>query len=354
MYVSNNNKEGPKRNQEGEMTDPNKVTPNADIPRDILLNVLKQNREKWVSGEELARQLSMTRSAIWKNIGILKDEGYEIESLPRLGYRLLSIPDLLLAREIRYGLGTAVFGKREIFRYENTDSTNIRAMELAARGAVEGTLVIAEEQSHGRGRLDRLWFSPGRENIYLSFIVRPSLSPTEASRMALLAVVAAAEAVIGATGLAACAKWPNDVLVGGRKIASVLLEMAMEMDAIEYMVVGLGINVNSPAERFPPDIREKATSILAETGRQFPRVFLLCRFLELFEKGYNELRESGFQPVVNRWKALTNMTGKKATVKTINGSYKGVITDMDGDGFLILRDEKGLERRLFSGDITII
>ncbi len=332
----------------------NQIAPNADIPRDILLNVLKQNREKWVSGEELAKQLSMTRSAIWKNIGILREEGYEIESLPRLGYRLLSIPDLLLVREIRDELNTAVFGKREIFRYESTGSTNIRAMELAAQGAVEGTLVIAEEQSHGRGRLDRLWFSPEKENIYLSFIVRPSLSPTEASRMVLLAVVAAADAIIAATGLPAYVKWPNDILVDGRKIASVLLEMAVEMDAIEYLVVGLGVNVNSAAERFPADLRKKATSVLAETGKPFSRVFLLCRFLEMFEKGYNELRESGFQPVVNRWKALTNMIGKKATIKTISGSYKGVIIDMDCDGFLILRDEEGSERHLFSGDITII
>lgn len=336
------------------MTEAAKTTPNRALTGDILLNALKQNHEKWVSGEELARQLSMTRSAIWKRIGILREEGYEIESLPRLGYRLVNIPDLMLIREIRDGLHTAVFGKRDIFRWASTDSTNNRAMELAARGAPEGVLVIAEEQTQGRGRLNRLWFSPARENIYVSFIVRPSLPPTEASRMVLLAVVAAADALIAATGLEAYVKWPNDILVNGRKIASVLVEMAVEMDAIDYMVLGLGVNVNSPAERFPADLREKATSVLIETGKPFSRVLLLGRFLELFEKGYNEFQESGFQPVITRWKALTNMMGRKATIRTINGNYKGVITDMDYDGFLILRDEEGAQRRLFSGDITII
>ncbi|MEN6621878.1 MAG: biotin--[acetyl-CoA-carboxylase] ligase [Smithella sp.] len=336
------------------MTEAARTAQNADIPRDILLTVLKRNREKWVSGEELAKQLSMTRSAIWKNIGILREEGYEIKSLPRLGYRLVSIPDLLLSREIRDGLNTTVFGKRDIIRYVSTDSTNNRAMELAARGTPEGVMVIAEAQLRGRGRLERSWFSPEKENIYVSFIVRPSLSPTEASRMVLLAVVAAADALIAATGLTAYVKWPNDILVGGRKIASVLLEMAVEMDAIDYMVIGLGINVNCPAERFPADLREKATSVLIETGKPFSRVFLLNRFLEFFEKEYNALRANGFQPVVNRWKTLTNMIGRKATIRTISGSYEGVITNIDYEGFLILRDDEGSEKRLFSGDITII
>jgi BirA family transcriptional regulator, biotin operon repressor / biotin---[acetyl-CoA-carboxylase] ligase len=295
----------------------------------------------------------MTRSAIWKKIGILKEEGYGIESVPHRGYRLMEIPDLLLAQEIRDGLHTTVLGKRDIHRYVSTDSTNNRAKELAAHGAAEGVLVIAEEQARGRGRLERPWFSPGGKNIYASFIMRPSLPPSTASRLVLLVAVTAAEALMETTGLAATVKWPNDILVGGRKMGGILLEMSVEMDAIDYIVIGLGINVNSTAEQFPQDIRKKTTSVLRETGKPFSRVLLLCRFLELFEQGYNALGKSGFESVIIRWKALTDIVGKQATIRTINGTYKGVITDMDHEGFLIIRDERGSETRLFSGDITI-
>lgn len=332
----------------------NKTTLRTALPQNILLHVLKQNQGKWISGEALARRLSMTRSAIWKKVGILKEEGYDIESIPHRGYRLINIPDLLLAQEIHDGLKTSVLGKWDIHRYVSTDSTNNRAKELAAHGAAEGVLVIAEEQAHGRGRLDRPWFSPGGENIYASFILRPSLPPSAASQMVLLTAVAAAEALMETTGLRAILKWPNDILVDGRKIAGILVEMSVEMDAVDYMIVGLGINVNSPAERFPRNSRNKITSVLMETGKPFSRVHLLTRFLELFEERYIALATAGFEPVITRWKTLTDIMGKEATVRTLSGSYTGVITDMDQDGFLIIRDDSGAATRLFSGDITII
>jgi BirA family transcriptional regulator, biotin operon repressor / biotin---[acetyl-CoA-carboxylase] ligase len=336
------------------MIDITETTAHVSVPRNILLDVLKRNQGKWVSGQALAKRLSITRSAIWKKIGILKEEGYKIDSLPRRGYRLLDIPDLMLVQEIRDELHTAVLGQRDIHRYVSTDSTNSRAKELAARGAAEGVLVIAEEQAQGHGRLDRPWFSPGGENICASLIMKPSLPPWAASRMVLLAVVAAAEALIEATGLQATVKWPNDILVDGRKIGGILLEMAVEMDAIDYMVVGLGLNVNSAADRFPEDIRGRTTSVLMETGEPFSRVLLLCRFLELLENGYNAFCESGFESIITRWKALTDMVGKQVSIRTIYGNYKGVIADMDHNGFLILRDDEGGEMRLFSGDITIM
>ncbi|PKN65811.1 MAG: biotin--[acetyl-CoA-carboxylase] ligase, partial [Deltaproteobacteria bacterium HGW-Deltaproteobacteria-10] len=292
-------------------------------PKDILLDSLKQKQGKWVSGEYLAQRLSMTRSAVWKRISILKEEGYGIDSKTSKGYRLLEIPDLLLAREIRDRLLTSVLGQGEIYRYLSTDSTNNRAKEFAAAGAAEGVLVIAEEQAHGRGRLDRPWFSSAGENICASLIVRPCLPPGSASRMVILTAVAAAEALIAATGLTATVKWPNDILVGGRKIGGILLEMAVEMDVIDYMVIGLGINVNSPAERFPEEIRAKTTSVLMETGTAFSRITLLCKFLEFLEQGYNMFRESGFEPIINRWKALTDMVGRQVTIRTIGGCYKG-------------------------------
>jgi BirA family transcriptional regulator, biotin operon repressor / biotin---[acetyl-CoA-carboxylase] ligase len=327
---------------------------NEVVPGNILLNILRRNKGKWVSGEALATHLSLTRSAIWKQVGILKKEGYEIESLPRRGYRLLAIPDLLLVQEIQDQLETADFGRGEIHRYVKTDSTNNQAKELAARGAAHGILVIAEEQTRGRGRLDRTWFSPREENICASLIMRPSLSPGMASRLVLLCAVAAAETLTEAIGLKANVKWPNDILVGGRKIGGILLEMAVEMDAIDYMVVGFGLNVNSPAERFPKEIRSNTTSIFMETGKPFSRVVLLCRFLKLLEDRYSKFLETGFESVISQWKELTDMVGKRASIRTINGLYNGEIVDLDHNGFLVLRNNQEGEIRLFSGDITII
>jgi len=236
------------------------TTSTAALSGEVLLEILKRNKGKWVSGQGLAQRLSMTRSAVWKKIRLLKEKGYVIESLPHKGYRLLHIPDLMLASEIRDGLHTSVLGKRDIHHYASTDSTNKRAKELAAGGALEGVLVIAEEQLQGRGRLDRPWFSSGKENICASLIMRPSLSPEAASRMVILTAVAAAETLINVAGLKATVKWPNDILVGGKKIGGILLEMSVEMDVVDFMVIGLGINVNTPVKKFPKEIRNNSIS----------------------------------------------------------------------------------------------
>jgi len=324
------------------------------LPENILLEILKQNQRHWISGQAIARRLSLTRCAVWKKMAALKADGYDIESSPRKGYRLLEAPDRMLAGEIRHLLHTTVLGQREIYCHKVTDSTNIRAKALAAAGAAEGVLVVTEEQAQGRGRLDRPWFSSAGENICASLIIRPPLPPSEASRMSILAAVAAAEAIIEVTGLPAKIKWPNDIIIGSRKIGGILLEMAVEMDAVDYMIIGLGLNVNTPGECFPAEIRDRATSVFRETGRPFPRIKLLRRFLELLESNYDLIRRNGFAPVLARWKDLTEILGRRVSVGTINGNYSGTATYLDADGFLILRNDHGGEIRLFSGDITIL
>jgi BirA family transcriptional regulator, biotin operon repressor / biotin---[acetyl-CoA-carboxylase] ligase len=339
---------------EKEMTGKTAATGHTPSNRDVMLDLLKRQQGEWISGQILAGRLSMTRAAIWKKVGILRDEGYRIDSLPHKGYRLMDIPDRLLVQEIREGLQTSVMGQPGIYRFERTDSTNRRAKEMAAGGAAEGTLVIAETQTQGRGRLDRPWFSPPGENICASLILRPSLPPPSASRMVLLAAVAVAETLIQTVGLPAAIKWPNDVLVKGKKIAGILVEMAVEMDAVDYMVIGLGLNVNTPVEHFPEEIRGSATSVLAETGKPFPRGLLLRRLLEQFDREYGTFRVSGFDPIIARWKAMTNMIGRRIVIRTIDGSHSGVVIDFDQDGFLILRKDRGGEMRFFSGDVTIM
>ncbi|MFH1079232.1 MAG: biotin--[acetyl-CoA-carboxylase] ligase [Pseudomonadota bacterium] len=322
--------------------------------RDILLYSLKQGRGAWVSGQFLSERLSITRSAVWKRIRTLKDEGYEIEASPRKGYRLCGIPDLLLMQEIRDGLTTQVFGQTQARYFLQTDSTNLRAREMAAQGAPEGTLIVTEQQTQGRGRRQRTWFSPPRQGIYASLILRPPIAPTEAPRMTLLAAVAVADTLLALTPLAATIKWPNDILVRGKKIAGILTEISTGMDAVDYMVIGLGLNVNIPADDFPEEIRTQATSILTETGAPFLRPLLLRRYLESFEYYYEIFHSQGFDPVLQRWRALTDMLGRRIRVDMIGRQHVGEVADFDQDGFLIMQDDSGRSIRIFSGDVTLL
>lgn len=238
--------------------------------REKLLEILKKKDGRWVSGEELSGILGVSRAAVSKHVSGLKNTGYRIESAPGRGYLLGEMPDLLLPGEIRHDLSTSVFGKRVFEYYEVTDSTNLRARQLADGGADEGSVVVAEEQTAGKGRKGRSWFSAGQEGICLSAILRPPMSPAEASRITLTTAVAVAETLLSLTDLDVRIKWPNDILIHGKKIAGILTELSMEMDAVDYVVVGLGLNVNTPADHFADEVRPIATSLLIETGKGFP------------------------------------------------------------------------------------
>ncbi len=322
--------------------------------KDQLLVYLKEEKGKWVSGESLSRKMAVTRSAVWKHIHRLKEEGYVIESSRKKGYFFRQSSDLLLAHEIREGLETRVFGRQDIVYFQETDSTNLRAKSLADRGAPEGTVVIAESQTEGRGRRGRTWFSPAGEGIYVSVILRPALSPNEASRLTLLAAVAAAETLLHLTSLNVRIKWPNDIMVRGKKLAGILTQVSTEMDAVDYIVVGLGINVNTPLKDFPDDLRSSATSIQAEMNGPFPRISLLRLYLERFEDRYEMFKQSGFQPILERWKELSDIIGKKIRVDLLNHHCMGEVLDIDQDGILILRDQDGTLQRILSGNVTLL
>lgn len=320
--------------------------------RELLLHHLKEGRGTWVSGQFLSERMAMSRSAVWKQVGALKADGYGIESSTRKGYRLVGVPDLLRIEEVRDGLQTRVLGRTEARHYRETDSTNSRARELAAGGAPEGTLVVAEGQSRGRGRRERAWFSPPFLGVYASLVLRPSIPPGEAPRMAILAAVAVAEAIRSETGLPVTIKWPNDILAGGRKIAGILLELATDMGAVDYLVIGVGINVNVPSGLFPPEIRPLATSVLIETGSEIPRVGLLRRCLESLDIWYDRFTAEGFAPVLACWKAMSRMIGQRVVVQVPGRDLAGIVTDVDENGFLLLRDDGGRDHRIFSGDVS--
>lgn len=320
--------------------------------KNALISALKKAAGGWVSGEELSRDLSVSRSAVWKQMGKLKDEGYIIDSSPKRGYVLRETSKLMLPFEIQDGLETRLFGQKEIHHFVVTDSTNRVAKELAAQGAAEGLVVISEEQSKGRGRLGRSWFSPPGEGIYLSMILRPSISPGDAPRITLLSGVALAEALLAQTPLDVHVKWPNDIFVGDRKLAGILTEISAEMDAIVYVVVGMGINVN--IRQFPPELQGKGTSVYLETGEPHSRLDLVRVFFKSFETYYERFLREGFRPVVNRCRELCHIMGQKVQVEAAGQKTVGHVLDIDEEGHLVLQDMAGGMHRIFSGSLTLL
>ena len=321
--------------------------------RDQLLLFLNKKRGSWVSGELLSNDLAVSRAAIWKHVRKLKEEGYVIASSTKKGYLLDKDSDLLLAQEIEEGLDTRVFGKRGIDYFKELDSTNMRAKELARGDAPEGTVIIAENQTRGRGRMGRNWSSPKGDGIYASLILRPVMSPGGAPRITLMTAVAVADALLSQIELELKIKWPNDILVKGKKLAGILTEISTEMDAVNYILVGLGLNVNIAPESFPEEIREKATSLFIETGERFPRVKLMRAYLEQFEKYYEMFKRNDFFPIMHRWKQLSGIVGQKIRVDVMGRTHVGKVVDIDDDGVLILKDNQGRLQRIFSGDVTL-
>lgn len=320
-------------------------------PRDELLIELK-NATDWKSGEQLSRQMSMTRSAVWKHIVKLREEGYNIDSSPKKGYRLVD-GDVIIPCEFRRSLRSDLFIPSESRFLRRCESTNVEARRLAEGGAPEGALVIAEAQGSGKGRRGRQWFSPAGLGLYFSFILRPKMAPAEAARINLLMSVSAAEVIRDKTDLPVKIKWPNDILVNGKKAAGILAEISTELDSISYMVIGLGVNVNIPrAGGFPAELHKTATSLLIETGKSFSRAALLKSILLDFEHRYNASLQDGFQAALRRWRELAGIMGKKIKIETAGGRISGTVVDLDPDGALVLRDPEGTLRRFLSGDIV--
>jgi len=321
--------------------------------RDNLLIYLKKNKNSWVSGQAISRELGVSRAAVNKHIKTLRQKGYEIASSTKKGYFFKGVKDLLLAAEIREGLDTRIFGQQEIVCLKEKDSTNRQARLLAEKNAPEGTVVAADKQLSGRGRKGRTWFSPAGTGIYISLVLRPSLAPSEAPGITLMTAVAAAEAVIATTSLPARIKWPNDMMIRGKKLAGILTEISTEMDSVNYIVVGLGLNVNAASKDFSEELRESATSLRVETGKRHERIAVLRAFLENFERLYGRFDKGGFGSVREKWLGLTDIVGKRAVVEKAGNNISGVVTDIDIEGVLVLEDSKGRMHRVFSGDLIL-
>ncbi|MCX7816023.1 MAG: biotin--[acetyl-CoA-carboxylase] ligase [Syntrophales bacterium] len=319
-----------------------------------ILRVLKERYGLWVSGDELSNNLGVSRCAVWKVVSSLRKNGYFIEARRNKGYRLYGVSDCLLPLEIKSGLETKIIGKERIVRFEETDSTNIRAFDLARKGAPEGTVVVAEGQTHGCGRRKRMWFSPWRKGIYVSIVLRPLIHPTQTPRISILAALAVAEALRKETGLCVTIKWPNDLLVNGRKIGGVLSEIAADSETVEFIIVGAGLNVNLTREEFPEDISCSATSVLMETGKVFHRIPLLVSYINHFDAFYTEMMVKGFERLRHLYIMETDIIGRRVRLQTHLGQSEGIVEDLDINGCLLVRDVNGQYQQLWAGDLTFV
>lgn len=316
----------------------------------LILNALRQ--EGHVSGERLGKQLNISRTAIWKHINRLRQKGYQITPSPRLGYSFVRTTDRLLPEEISSGLGTHLIGKHVVYHEEVTSTQDV-AEELAKQGAADGTVVIAEEQTKGRGRMGRNWVSPAGGGVYLSIILRPNLTPAQVLQIPLIAAVAASKAIKRVTPLQPKVKWPNDIILGGRKVGGILTETSAEIDRVNYIILGIGINVNTPRSLLPESVRGLATSLAEECGEYVPRVRFVQHLLTEFEALYHEFLVSGFARVREEWKALDNTIGATVKVSTGTDEVEGEALDIDGDGFLLVKTIGGEVKRIICGDVQL-
>jgi BirA family biotin operon repressor/biotin-[acetyl-CoA-carboxylase] ligase len=316
-----------------------------------ILDMLR-DRQGRLSGAEISRILGISRSAIWKHISALRREGYQIEARRASGYQLIAVPAHLTAWEIQAGLGTGQFGIK-IHAFSNIDSTNAVAFRLALNGADEGEVVVAESQAAGKGRMGRHWESPPGVNVYLSIILRPLFPPNKMPLITLMTAVACAEAIKEVTGLLPPIKWPNDLLLNGKKLGGILTEADMEMDRINFVVVGIGINVNMPRSSFPPVIRDTATSLREALGREISRIALIQALLRKFELWYKRLGQGRGEETRRRWEEISQIRGKEVEVDFMGETVRGKALEIDADGALLVQEAGGEVKRIVAGDVHV-
>lgn len=309
--------------------------------RNEIVKLLIENRSGYVSGEEMSRQVGCSRAAIWKHIEELRQAGYEIEARPRHGYRLKYRPDRIAPEEIHPHLQTERFGKEIDYVY-STPSTQIIAHKRAKDGAPEGTVVVAEEQVEGRGRMGKVWYSPPQTGIWMSLILRPPIPLVDASHLTLLASVGIREAIQKETGLNVQIKWPNDLLVNNKKVCGILTELRGEHDQIHYVIIGIGMNVNVNETEFPAELRDIGTSLAIETGRFIHRASLLATILKELEQTYFIYLQEGFPTIREKWVQGAGMLGEIITARTAQGSITGVAERINEQGALLVRTSSGI------------
>lgn len=310
-----------------------------------ILEILEK-RSNYVSGEEMSKNIGISRAAVWKHIKKLRELGYEIDSKTNEGYKLIKSPEKQIEFELERILDTKIIGKKILF-FEEVDSTNNKAKQIALEKK-EGAVVISEIQTSGRGRRGREWQSP-KGGIYVSFILKPNVSPERAPQLTLVSSLALVETLNAMDGnLNAKIKWPNDVLISDKKISGILTELSADMEKINYIVVGVGVNINTDINSLP----ETATSLKLEMKEEVSVKLFLKSFLEHYDSVYLEYLDGGINKIIERWKDNSDTLGKNVKIIGINETYEGLAKDIDENGALILRiDNK--EIKVYSGDVSL-
>ncbi len=307
-------------------------------------------RGGFVSGQELSELLGVSRTAIWKAIRQLEESGYEIEAVRNKGYRLVSEPDLLTTEAIASKLSTEWAGQ-EILSFDEIDSTNNEVKRRAEAGAGHGLLAVSEVQTAGRGRMGRPWSSPAGSGIWMSLLLRPALSPIQASGLTLVMALAVREAIMAMTGADCGIKWPNDIVSEGKKVCGILTEMSAEPDRINHVVIGVGINVTD--DSFPEEIRDRAISVWQICGQKIRRAELIAEILKRFERFYDLYLQNGNMSLLLKdYNAALINRGRKVRVLDPAGEYEAVAEGINASGALIV-EKDGKRKEIISGEVSV-
>lgn len=318
-----------------------------------ILKTLREAGSGYVSGADIASRLNISRAAVWARIEELRKLGFDIEATPHLGYRLKSSPDSLYADDIMSRLKQINIIGREIHIFKKTTSTNDIVEKMAVDGVGEGVVVFAESQTRGRGRLGRQWHSQSGKGLWFSVLLRPRLRPQCAMQLTIAAGVSVCRVLKNRLNLPAQIKWPNDIIIQGKKVAGILNEISAEMDRIHYVILGIGLNVNHTKSDFPLDLREIATSLRVEGGQIYDRAELAAILLEELDYDYNKVITGNFTQVSDEWTRNCTTVGKNVTIRVGDRTIEGRAEALDEDGALIVRKSLGHLERIVGGDVTV-
>ena len=318
-----------------------------------VLEELKAGKGQPVSGEEMSKRLGISRTAVWKHIGKLRNEGYSIESQTNSGYKLTGSPDVMSLSELEPLLKTEFIGKNIIY-LDSIDSTNIYAKKKAEDPFREGTVVIADEQTVGRGRLGRNWVSTKGKGIWMTIMLKPDIQPSDAPKLSIVAALAVANALRSCCRVNARIKWPNDIVTGGKKLSGILTEMSAEADEIKYVIIGIGINVNMEADDFGQEVSNIATSIRIEKGIPVLRKTLAASVLLEFEKIYKVFeKDACIKDFLDDYKGRSAVLGKEIRLINKKEEITGRAVDISEEGHLVIELADGSLREIMSGEVSI-
>jgi len=317
-----------------------------------ILNLLKESGNNFLSGEKISEELGVSRAAIWKYINTIKEDGYGIEAISRKGYRIISLPDILTYEEVKDFLSTQFIGKNIIY-YDSIGSTNSIAKKFAESGGEHGTVIISEEQTTGRGRLGRSWISPKYKGIWMSIILRPNIVTENISQITLIGAAAVQKAIMK-MGIKTTIKWPNDIVLNSRKVCGILTEMSGEIDHINYLVMGIGINVNLEEKDLPMELKDVATSLIIESGKYMDRKLLLANVLNIFEGLYNDFVQSGnIKETMEICRENSLLIGREIQLINRGKVRKAKAIDISDSGELVIENQQGTIEYIVSGEVSI-